>query len=202
MYLFIDTTKDITLGLLDNDFKWLAYQFYTDSKSSAIIHKLIDDLMIKFQTSIDNIEGVIQVAGPGSYTGMRVSEGILQVFSWQKIKTYSFYHFDVPAYLNEESGLWLGNAFKGEVFVYSWWGSKHHFELIKNSDLDGLMLKNTHLPKYRSFDLENSNVECLLTSKMIYEQPQKIFSKVVSDKILKPIYYYRTIEQEYKRSDI
>ena len=86
MYLFIDTTKDVTVGLVDNNFEWLEYEYFKDAKGSALIHKCIYEQLEKQNKTIDDLVGVLQVAGPGSYTGMRVSEGVSQIFDWQKLK--------------------------------------------------------------------------------------------------------------------
>jgi tRNA threonylcarbamoyladenosine biosynthesis protein TsaB len=73
MDLFIDTTYGITVGLLDSGYDWIDYQFIEGKKGSALIHKVIYDLVSKNNSSIKNIGQIFQVSGPGSYTGMRVS---------------------------------------------------------------------------------------------------------------------------------
>ena len=70
MYLFIDTTKDITVGLLNREFEWIEYEFFENAKGSALIHKCIYDQLERQNIGLDNIEGLVQLAGPGSYTGM------------------------------------------------------------------------------------------------------------------------------------
>ena len=86
MKLFLDTTFGITVGLLDDQNEWLDYSFVDGQKGSAVIHKIILDLLEKNNLSIKNVKALFQIAGPGSYTGMRVSDGISQIFDWQKFR--------------------------------------------------------------------------------------------------------------------
>lgn len=195
MYLFIDTTKDFTVGLLNDDFKWCEYEYFENSKGSALIHKCIYDQLEKQKKNISEIKALIQVAGPGSYTGMRVSEGIAQVFKWQNFKTYSFYHYDVPKLLGHQEGTWFANAFKGEYFLFQWKNEEESKTLIKKEEFDISAIENL----YSSFLFDNLEIDISLTSKMIYENEENLFQKVIDEKVHKPLYYYRTLDQEYTR---
>ena len=195
MYLFIDTTKDITVGLLNREFEWIEYEFFENAKGSALIHKCIYDQLERQNIGLDNIEGLVQLAGPGSYTGMRVSEGVSQIFRWQKFKTYSFYHYEVPKLLGYEEGTWFANAFKGEYFLYHWKNEEESKTLIKKDEFDIYSVENL----YSSFLFDDLEKNISLTSKLIYEHGQELFKKVVGEKIQRPLYYYRTLEQEYTR---
>lgn len=195
MYLFIDTTKAITLGLLDEQFCWKNYQFFENAKSSALIHKYINEQLEVENSSIERLKGLIQVAGPGSYTGMRVSEGISQIFSWQDFETYSFYHYEVPQLLGEEKGIWFSNAFKGEYFLYEWDKKINSSSLIKKDEFDW----DKEVSYYSGFELEDGQKNILLTSTMIKDKANILFKGIVEQNIKKPLYYYRTIEEEYVR---
>ncbi|MBF0299991.1 MAG: hypothetical protein HQK51_14795 [Oligoflexia bacterium] len=118
--LFLDTTFYMIIGLLNENNKWIDYYHSNEQKSSALIHKQIDEIIKKNNFKKEAINRVIHVAGPGSYTGVRVSRGISEVFALLDRQVFSFYHFDVPKYLEIKKGLWFAKAFKGEFFVYEW----------------------------------------------------------------------------------
>lgn len=195
MFLFIDTTKDITVGIVDSEYQWLEYEFFENAKGSALIHKCIYDQLNKQKKEVHDLKGVIQVAGPGSYTGMRVSEGVSQIFDWQKFDTFSFYHYEVPQLLGKTEGTWFANAFKGEYFLYKWNGVEGSKALIKKNELNINEIENL----YTSFQFENFDNDISLTSKLIEENNVELFKEIVTKKIKRPLYYYRTIDQEYTR---
>ena len=120
MHLYLDTTHGIQLGLLNNQYDWIEINNLGELKSSAVIHAYINDLLVKYNQEILDISSLVYCAGPGSYTGMRVSEGIAQIFEMAQIKLYSFYHFEIPQIYGNQHGKWLDHAFKGEIFIYDW----------------------------------------------------------------------------------
>lgn len=195
MYLFIDTTKDITVGILDDEYQWLEYEFFEGARGSALIHKCIYDQLENQNKSVKDIDGVIQIAGPGSYTGMRVSEGLSQVFNWQKFKTYSFYHYEVPELLGIKEGTWFANAFKGEYFLYRWANGNQTKELIKKDEFDINAVEDL----YSSYLFDGLEKDIELTSAVIYQNSKKLFSKIIENDIKRPLYYYRTLDEEYSK---
>jgi tRNA threonylcarbamoyladenosine biosynthesis protein TsaB len=198
MKIFLDTTFGITVGLLNNHNEWIDYQFVDGQKGSAVIHKIILDLLEKNTLSIEDVKDLFQIAGPGSYTGMRVSDGISQIFEWQNIKTYSFYHFDVPRFLGINSGIWFANAFKGELFLYKWINENVEKHLLKiDKALDLLLV--TDIPVFSSF--ENEKVDCSykLTKDMIKNNSKTIFDYVEKNNLKKELYYFRTVDEEFSR---
>jgi tRNA threonylcarbamoyladenosine biosynthesis protein TsaB len=198
MKLFLDTTFGITVGLLNDKNSWIDYSFVDGKKGSAVIHKLILDVLEKNSLSVGDIKVLFQIAGPGSYTGMRVSDGISQIFEWQKIKTYSFYHFDVPKLLNISTGVWFANAFKGELFVYKWNDDKNNKLLMKLEDALNF-LETTDIPVYTSFlnDSVKSNYE--LTKDLIKLNSKNVFDYVEENSLKKELYYFRTLDEEFSR---
>ncbi|MBL7663912.1 MAG: hypothetical protein JNM93_02175 [Bacteriovoracaceae bacterium] len=199
LYLFLDTTCHLTIGLLDNKFSWVSYQHLQHEKSSQVIHELIYELVKKANGSINDLAGVFQVSGPGSYTGMRVGEGIAQILSWQGIESFSFYHFEVPGLLEIPTGIWISRAFKGEYFGHQWMKNKNSSSLYS---VDALMAKLRDKDMYTHY-LDDLKLELktpvTLTSKMIYEQPQKLFSSIEKNKLKRELYYYRALEQEFTK---
>lgn len=189
MYLFIDTSVKIVIGVLNSDYEWMNYKEIDSKKSSSILHHEVLEMLEGLELTIQKLEGIIQIAGPGSYTGMRVSEGFKQVFDWQGFSTYSFYHFDVPRILGISSGSWISKAFKGEIFVHSWNEDNQNQSLIKEIDY-----KADREDQYSS-NLDFKNTQS--TSEMIFNEPKKIFSYIIKNNIQNKIYYYRTLEAEF-----
>lgn len=186
--LFIDTTKYITVGLLDKDLNWLGYSFYKELKASAAIHFKIDSLLKAHDLSIQEVDQIIYMAGPGSYTGMRVSAGIAQVFDFSGLKTYSIFHYEIPQILDIKEGHWYSDAFKKEDFLYTWNSEETKSELIskdKNSKNEGF---------YTAFNFEKPS---LSTDIMIRDNSKDIFSHILKTKPKRELYYYRPLEKEF-----
>ena len=186
--LFIDTTKFITIGLLDNEFKWLDYSRFDELKASAAVHFKIYEVLKKHNLQIEELEQIIYMAGPGSYTGMRVSEGMADVFKMARIPVYSFYHFQVPTMLNIESGIWKSDAFKNEVFLYQWDREAYSQRLIKKEE-----------DKFSDYYCSFNNIDTIGSTDLMIKDKSSIILKLVVEKKLKEkLYYYRSIDDEYK----
>lgn len=199
MYLFVDTTKEITVGILDKNFAWSSYKNLTGVKGSAQIHASIHTACLENQIQVRDLMGIVQIAGPGSYTGMRVSDGISQILRWQNIKTYSLYHFDIPLMIGVQRGLWIANAFKSQFFVYSWDGNTHQHQLISHDDLQVLEAKHDQL--FTSYPDEKLARNYIYTSDLVKTNSKKLFEFVIGENLSKELYYFRTIEQEFKRKE-
>jgi tRNA threonylcarbamoyladenosine biosynthesis protein TsaB len=195
MYLFIDTTVNVTLGLLDYKCEWLEYKYIESKKSSALLHAEIDDILNKNKLKIEDVKGLLYTSGPGSYTGMRVSEGIAQVFSWRKFPVYSFYHFDVPKMINLKEGYFVSKAFKGEFFVCNTLTSEK--KLVPISTIDKVIKSALIYSNDPEIDLP----DVTSTSVLIKNNAPIIFQKVIANKIQSSIYYYRDLEDEFKRNE-
>jgi len=194
MELFIDTTFGITVGILDKSYKWLDYKFIEGKKGSAVIHRLIYDLLENNKLKTKDITRLLQVSGPGSYTGMRVSEGIANIFNWQGFEVNSFYHFDVPKLLGVKEGCWITDAFKGESFCFSWNGEDEKSELMKSNDI----LIPSDIPMFTLKNKEDTNF--IETQSLIKEKSEELFKRVVELNMKKDLYYFRTIEMEFTKA--
>ena len=199
MFLFIDTSVELQLVLLNSDFR-IQDSLIEKNKASHQFHFIIHDFLSKHDKKLKELEGIIALAGPGSYTGMRLSDGFSTLCKWQGMKVYSFFHYDVPVILNQTEGVYLTDAFKGEFFLKSinspnskiipydqidfalqdegviWYSSVQRLDLIKNQKI-----------------LKNINQELMNHS-------EKIFSYIVNNKIEKKMEYFRLAEAEFKVS--
>ncbi len=206
-YLYLDTSYTLSLGLLDQEFQWIAFERNHDTKTATKLHTSLYQLLSHHQLKLKDIKGLIQVAGPGGYTGMRISDGIFQTLKLYGLPSYSFYHFEVPGLLDEKEGLWISNAFKGEIFSYYFNAGIKIEKLSSEKDFidyyptlklnsvythDKLAFSPTFTPWVKEITL-------IETGSLIEKYPQKIFSSVVQQKLVRSIFYYRPIEGEFKK---
>lgn len=119
-YLFLDTSAYIQIGLLSEDLTWMHHEVIQNRKGSQLIHKVIYDCLQDFNIGFKDIEAIILGNGPGSYTGIRIGEGVSQILALEGIKILSFYHYEIPRFCGVDSYKFFERAFKGEVFEYLW----------------------------------------------------------------------------------
>lgn len=202
MYLFFDSSEFLCLGLLTEDFQWVDYKKLTTKKNSEIFHGSLFEMLNKNKLEITDVAGVFQVAGPGSYTGMRLSEGMCQVLEWHKVPIFSFTHFRIPEILGIEKGAWISEAFKNELFIYFWDQGKTGVKLVKKADRDEsellAMVAKDHGVVYTHYDL--GQYDCLFTGELIKEHAPQIFSYIFKNEMREPPYYYRALEDEFRPS--
>lgn len=179
-----------TVGLLDpSGWSWLEFQ--TFNEKASFIQKHIYELLKKVGASFSQVEKIIYAAGPGSYTGMRITEGIANLAQVLKIEACGFYHYEIPRLKGETHYIWLSNAFKKEFFVYE---ENHDKRLLTEEELKEFLGKNTEsLWTYHGSDYFNQVTQS--TQKEIFGNPQLL--KTVEG--LKKPYYYRPINIEFSR---
>ena len=191
--LFLDTSCFLTVGLLNDDFSWVDYKVIETPRSASNIHPEVHSLLESSGSSLDEIDEVYLINGPGSYTGIRISEGVGQILELADKKIYSFHHFVVPQALGIEKGHWVSNAFKGEYFLYSWEGSSSNKELVAKDDCD---LHSYGEKLYSHFEQTVGNE--VLTSDLVKENPRDVFTWVKNNNLRERPFYFRSIENEFK----
>ena len=147
-----------------------------------------------------DLQSLLTITGPGSYTGVRIAEGIARIFHWQKIPVFSCRHFDIPQLLGIKKGAFLAPAFKKEIFIYSWNENSMDKKNLPERELSHVVesLTKDNYPLFTSF--ENSlfsNLKKTLTSNLMHENITELFYQMKEKKIRNPLYYYRHIEQEF-----
>lgn len=190
--LFIDSTSGLVIGLLDSNYSWVDYKSLDEKKPSEIIHHEIHNLLKKNNLKLSEVQCFV-MSGPGSYTGMRLSEGLAQVFELENIPVFSFYHFDVPRLSGVSSGFWATNAFKGQVFVYHWNGEKVE-KLLVNKDAF------TVQDEKMGYTLDNNDSlfsNLISTKGLIKDKACEIFGKVQDQQLRELPYYFRPLDEEF-----
>lgn len=190
--LFVDSTLKLVVGLLDSNYSWLEYLNFDEKKPSEIIHFEIFNLIKKYDLSLTNIQCFV-MGGPGSYTGMRLTEGLAQIFELNHMQVYSFYHFQVPVLCGIPKGFWASNAFKGQVFIYSWDGEHREKKLL---DKNLFVVEN----EKQGFTLDTTDLlfqNLVSTQKLIKEKSPEIFAQVSVKKLREPPYYFRSLDEEF-----
>jgi tRNA threonylcarbamoyladenosine biosynthesis protein TsaB len=195
--LYVDSTSGLVIGLLDSNFKWIEYKDSQEKKPSEVIHIEIYNLIKKHNLNLKEMNYFFS-AGPGSYTGMRLGEGIAQILAWDDKKVFSFHHFDAPRLIGIPAGFWVTNAFKGQVFIYNW----NESEGCATKELvDSTEFKITDSSLGYTLSRDVKDFEHLKTTKdLIHLSSQEIFSKVFKDKMREAPYYFRTLDEEFKHA--
>jgi tRNA threonylcarbamoyladenosine biosynthesis protein TsaB len=196
-YLYLDSSLFVQVGILDEGFNWIHFEVVENKKGSAVIHTILNDILKCNDVSLSNIDALILANGPGSYTGIRLSEGIAQILEIEDIEVFSFYHYEVPLLCGAQDYEFYANAFKGEVFKYIYTCDGEKFEMITSDVFKKLSFDKSNMYHING-ELEDKYMES--TSSLIKNKSQQIFSEVLRRKEHKPPYYFRTLEQEFKPS--
>ncbi|MCY4524587.1 MAG: hypothetical protein OXB84_07605 [Halobacteriovoraceae bacterium] len=189
--------------MLNEQNQWIDYREIPLKKSSELLHITIYQMLQKNDLTVENIQSLFTIAGPGSYTGVRLAEGFAQVFSWQKITIFSCCHFEIPRLLGIKRGIFLSQAFKREVFVYKWNENISDKKNLPDSQFDMVIksMENIGYPLFAAFnDKIFSGFNMQFTDVLLRENIERIFTQIKTKKMRSPIYYYRHLEREYSSS--
>lgn len=193
--LFVDSSDNLTLGLLDDNLDWLEFKRFPNKKSSGVFHGLVEELLSSHGKTLFDLDRVFYGAGPGSYTGIRLVEGFCQILRWRNIKTNSFYFFELAKIVGTPKGVWISEAYKGEFFLYFWDGDKSETKLVKKDEI------NDHIAE-GDFLISQGTIEGIETESvvdLIRENSKLIFSDIKNADEVKEPFYYRTIENEFTK---
>lgn len=207
--LFLDSSYYLTLGLLNDNWEWKAYRKICKPKSSSEIHQQLDLMLTEEMIDVQKIDQVIYIAGPGSYTGMRIGHGVAECFALLDKPIYSFYHFQVPRLLGISEGVWFSSAFKGEYFFYRWKddeSSQQLFGSLAFKEQLNHQNKTDFIFSYFGAETEFSHLlpEGLIikdSATLIYEKVKELMPEIISRKLKEATFYYRSLTEEFKTID-
>lgn len=196
--IYLDTTKNMTIGILDGNYSWIKLQTFDEVKSTESLHLKLLEMLNQSGLKIEDIKTLFSAAGPGSYTGMRVSEGIAQIFNWQGIKTNSFYHFQVPQILGIEKYAFICKAFKGEFFL-----KETNKEILLNlNDLAQVIdeYKKSGVELFTHYP-DKDFPGFSLTTDLISLRGKELFLSIKKENMVNGAFYFRSLEKEFKVSN-
>ncbi len=193
--LFLDSSAYLQLGILNEQLEWVDFKEIKNKKGSSIFHRELYEFFEEKGLQIKNLRKIFLGNGPGSYTGVRLAEGMAQIFEWQNVDVYSFYCFELPYLSGVERGVWCTEAFKGEIFFYKWNREESQNYFIKIDEF-----KN-HVQKIKNLYHAEEGVlnQCFLNTTILLKQcPQKIFSNILKRKKRFSPFYFRSLKKEFK----
>lgn len=201
-YLFIDSTYDLSLGVLDDGLNWLSFETIEGRKVSTVMQARVLELLNQHGIAPAQLSGIFTVNGPGFYTGLRLSEGFADVLHFFGIPTFAFYSYEIPAWCGVESGVWFTKAYRGEYFFNEWDHAGEKSKLVTVKELPEALEQQDILYIHSGASLDELSKklisQSISTLTLIKENPKVIFQKILQDKIQREAFYFRAPEDEFK----
>ncbi len=199
-YLFIDSTYDLTIGLLSDDLDWLELEHHAGQKASMVIQSRSLELINKNNLKPQDLTGIITVNGPGFYTGLRLAEGFSDVFHFFGIRQYSLYSYEIPYWCGYDQGVWFTKAYRGEYFLHKWSETQCSQYLINASQIKDY-IRNEQFFVHSLVSLDATSTPLIEnpihSSSLLKKYPKKIFEKALITQKREP-FYFRPPEDEFK----
>lgn len=179
MYLLIDTSlKYPTVSIVEDDKILYLFHEEIDSDMSSKIMPIIDEGFKSINKSIDDIDKIFVINGPGSFTGIRIGVTIGKTIAWalkKDIVTISSLEFMATTKVDTNYIVPIIDARRGNVFagIYD-----KDLNIIKDDKLINFEeLKKSIDSNYTivSYDLNNVDIDVL-----------KIINKHKDDKSINP----------------
>lgn len=200
--LYIDTTYDISIGVLGQNDLWLEFQVFKGQRVSNVLQKEVYNILKNQNLKLNNIKRIISVAGPGFYTGLRLSEGFADILNMTGVSHISFLSYQVPKLLGINQGIWVTKAYRGEYLIHSWDDEKNSDFLISENQLSSHLSQANDIFIHSDSAVDDKLLRNLKsfqkTQSLIQKYPEKIFQGMTSQI---PSYYFRAPEDEFKVSD-
>jgi tRNA threonylcarbamoyladenosine biosynthesis protein TsaB len=204
--LFIDSTYDITLGILGDDMGWIKFQRYVGQKASSVIQKEAHQLLQDASLRLQDLTHIVTIAGPGFYTGLRLSEGFADVMTFFGAKHLSLLSYDLPALSGIESGIWMTKAYRGEYFFTHWAAGKSENVLVAAKDLETYLesvdKSKIYIHSESAIDelCKKHLTEFKTTHDLLKSHSQVIFKEIFRTEAKVESFYFRPPEDEFKVS--
>lgn len=201
-YLFIDSTYELSLGVLDDGLSWLAFESHGGGqKASAIIQARSYELLSKFNLNPKELSGIVIVNGPGFYTGLRLAEGFADVFTFFGVKQFSLYSYEIPLWCGHQSGTWFTKAYRGEYYYYHWDRAESNQELLTTKEIkSGFKGQQIFIHSQASLDSISTALisQPIETTDLLKKHPKEIFEQVIKNSLKRESFYFRAPEDEFK----
>lgn len=193
-FLYIDTTHSLLIGLMDESYKFVEHVKILEGKSGSVVHDQINMLLSKYEIELSSLCAIFVNNGPGSYTGVRVGEGIAKIYELDGGKVISFHEHEAIQSL-ANSGIWVANAFKGEFFIHKWTdNSKSETRLVKQDFFES----DSSLDIYTNDDLLFDFNNTVHNSKdFLLKKSEIIFAKMYREELRRDTFYFRKSDEEF-----
>ncbi len=192
----------MTLGLLKANAQWTQLKTYPGKKSSSILQPEVYNLLQEYNIDPRSLAQIVSIAGPGFYTGLRLTEGFCDVFKFFEVPHYSFYSYEIPCLLDVAEGCFLTKAYRGEYFLHSWAKGVQKNEMIATKDLAEKLatIKQIYIHSLESLDEFSKEMlpECVMTTDLLKSHGELVLSKVIDKKLFRESFYFRPPEDEFK----
>ena len=198
--LFINTSISFpTISLIkDNE---VLYEFHEEIKSdmSSRILPIIDEGLKKSNLTLNLVDNIFVVTGPGSFTGVRIGVTIAKTIAWslnKKVIPISSLEFMATTNTNKDYVIPMIDARRGNVFVGIYTNT---LECIMEDTLIGL----DELLKDKSNNYELVSYDSILNTIKPLSDVIKIINKHINDQGVNPHElkpnYLKLTEAEEKR---
>lgn len=142
--LYLDTTYDLVVALLDGDGRELGRDHHLGQRAASSLHVRLHTLCERLGISPADVGEVVYAAGPGFYTGMRVAFGIAETLALAGVRSVGYHAQLVPALLGERDYSWVTKAYRGEIFVHICREGRGESRLVPEVGFDPATLHGTH----------------------------------------------------------
>lgn len=191
--LYLDACDGLKVGLLDEQLNWEKFLDFPIKKASNTLFIETEKLLSENNIELSQLEQIFLCLGPGSYTGIRLLQGMKDLYQNQGLKVFSFYNFEIP-YLNGiQEGVYVTSAYKQEIYQYKWHGEEHFQDLI---EAGRFVVENTG-DIYGMQDQFHENALCNVYT-MLRNNPKKVLERVLEKKLSRQAFYFRPLEKEFR----
>lgn len=202
-HLFVDSTYDLALGLLKDDFSWAKFSQFPNQKASEILQLETLNLCNEAGIEVRDLKSVICVSGPGFYTGLRLSEGFVDVLKFSGISSYSFYSYEILNFLDIEKAHWVTKAYRGEYFIHAKNGEESENILIPSKELKDFVVDKSNFYIHSDKAIDDLGRECMpgaiSTLELIQKHPE-VLKTIIEKNIQRESFYFRAPEDEFRTS--
>jgi|GEM_PF-5234675 len=208
--LFLDTTSsNCLIGLLNNEYRWQSL-VRSSGHISKQFHFLLQSLLSKFSLEIKDFSEIYAIVGPGSYTGIRLTETFLNVASLEHKNIFTFHSYRLPFLapaIVKKNPFYFCYAFKSQYFV-CWQKSPNLLEqeFLSLEELKARFLSQSQNEERQFFyeklpenQILNSlkNFQVFSVEKFLLENSSLLFPLIKHHQLKDESFYFRPAEQEF-----
>ena len=200
IYLFIDTsTTHLCVSILNEEKELYRFNELIEKDMASKIMLVINDALIQVNITLNDIDKIFVVNGPGSFTGIRVGVTVAKTIAWclkKEIVPISSLEVLATTQINTKYCIPMIDARRGNVFAGIYDKDLNLIEKDKLTNKDNLLIDKDREYTIVSYDF--NEVKPLIN-------PMKIIMKHKQDNSINPHYlnpcYLKMTEAEEKRNN-